>query len=162
MAASLFPARVARGFEATHVEEFVPATGANEPFIVGDFVFVSTGEAGEVERCAADPVLIAGISEVVSEDAKLLTPNGRVPVRILSGAGCVLALSSTTNLVHATHVGNSYGITRAAGGQWQLDISKITISSRVKVIAVDSVANIAFCVIHQNVLQFADLTVATI
>lgn len=158
---SLFPARVARGIEQTYVEEFVPATGSDEPFIPGDFVVVSTGESGEVERCAADPVLIAGISEVSSVAAALLTPNGRVPVRILTGAGCILALSCTTTLVHATHVGNSYGITRASGGQWQLDIAKTTTSSRVKVIAIDESSNTAYCVIHQNVLQFADLTVAT-
>lgn len=159
---SLFPAYVASGAETgTHVRPFKPATGANEPFIPGDFVFCATGESGEVERCAADPVLIAGISEVDSEKARLITPDGFVPVRILSGANVVLGLSSTTAPVYATHVGNSYGITRASGGQWQLDIAKTTTSSRAKVIDIDTASGTFFVVIHQNILQFADLTVAT-
>jgi hypothetical protein len=159
---SLFPAYVAKGAETgTHVEEFTPAQGANEPFIVGDFVFVATGESGECERCGADPTLIAGISELSSEAARLITPNGRVPVRILTGSQVVIGFSSTTVPVYVTHVGNSYGITRASGGQWQLDIAKTTTSSRARVVAIDIPSGTFFCVIHQNVLQFADLTVAT-
>lgn len=159
---SLFPAYVAQGIEAgTHVQEFVPAQGSNEPFIVGDLVVVTTGESSEAERCGADPVLIAGISEVVSEDARLLTPNGRVPVRIITGASVVIGMSSTTVPVYATHVGNSYGVTRASGGQWQLDIAKTTTSSRARVVAIDIPSGTFFVVFHQNVLQFADLTVAT-
>lgn len=159
--ASLFPARVARGLEQTHVVEGVPAQGANEPFIVGDFVLCTTGESSEYERCGADPVLIAGISEVSSEAYRVIDPNGKCPVRILTGAGVVLAMSSTTTPVYATHVGNSYGITRASGGQWQLDISKTTTSSRMKVIDVNIASGIFYCVIHANLLQFADLIVAT-
>jgi len=159
--ASLFPAYLAQGHDNTLVQEFVPAQGANEPFIVGDFVVVTTGESSEAERCGADPVLIAGLSEVSSEAARLLTPNGRVPLRILGGSGVIIGLSSATTPVYATHVGNSYGITRAAGGQWQLDVAKTTTSSRVKVVGIDIPSGTFFVQIHQNVLQFADLTVAT-
>lgn len=159
---SLFPAYCARGIiEGSYVEEYTPATGTSEPFIPGDFVVVQTGESMEVERCGADPTLIAGISEVDSEKAKLITPNGRVPIRIITGASLVLGLSSATTFAYATHVGNSYGITRASGGQWQLDTAKTTTSSRVKVIGGDASSNTFFCVMHQNILQFADLTVAT-
>ena len=160
--ATLFPAYVAQGYEAgTHVQPFVPAQGANEPFIVGDFVVCTTGESAEVERCGADPVLIAGISEISSEAGRVITPDGKVPVRIITGASVIIAISSTSTPVYATHVGNSYGITRASGGQWQLDISKTTTSSRARVVNVDVVNGIFFVVIHQNVLQFADITVAT-
>ncbi len=158
--ASIFPARVVRGFEQTHVMEVIPAQGANEPFVPGDLVFVNTGESGEAEVCAADPTLIAGISEVDSEDARLITPDGKVPLRVLTGAGVVLALSSATTPVYATHVGNSYGVTKA-DGVWKLDVSKTTTSSRVRVIDVDVANGIFYCVIHQNLLQFADITVAT-
>jgi hypothetical protein len=159
---STFPAYVAQGIEAgTHVQEFVPAQGANEPFIYGDFVVVSTGESGEAERCGADPTLIAGISEVDSEKNRLITPNGRVPLRIITGASVVIGLSSATTPVYATHVGNSYGITRASTGQWQLDVAKTTTSSRCKVVGIDIPSGTFFVVFHQNVLQFADLTVAT-
>lgn len=159
---SLFPAYVARGAErGSYVQEFTPAQGANEPFIYGDFVVVSTGESAEAERCGADPTLIAGISEIVSENNRLITPNGRVPVRIITGASLIIGFSSTTTPVYATHIGNSYGITRASGGQWQLDISKTTTSSRARVVDMDIGSGTFFCVIHQNLLQFADLTVAT-
>lgn len=159
---SLFPAYVAQGIEAgTHVQEFVPAQGSNEPFIVGDFVFVSTGESAECERCGADPTLIAGISEISSEANRLITPNGRVPVRIITGASVVLGLSSSTTFAYGTHVGNSYGITRHASGFWQLDTAKTTTSSRARVIGGDAASNTFFVVLHANLLQFADLSVAT-
>lgn len=157
---STFPAYVAQGAERTYVQEYTPATGSNEPFLVGDFVVVSTGESSECERCPADPTSIAGISEVSSAAGTLLTPNTRVPVRILVGGGVVLGLSSATTPAY-THVGNSYGITRASGGQWQLDVAKTTTSSRCRVVAVDIPSGTFFVVLHANLLQFAELIVAT-
>ena len=162
MAASDFPAYVAQGYEAgTYVDEFVPAQGTNEPWIVGDFVFISTGESGEAERCAADPTLIAGISETDSERHRLLTPSGKVPLRILTGASVVLHMASATQFAYATHVGNSYGITRETNGHWRVDTAKTTTSSRVRVVGGDVAKNIWKVILHQNLLQFADLTVAT-
>jgi hypothetical protein len=124
-------------------------------------VYVDTSDSAQVKRCGADPTLIAGISEVDSADAAAITPNGKVPIRIITGASLILALASSTTLVAATHVGNSYGITRGSDGFWRLDTSKTTTSSRVRVIGVDTEQNIAYCVVHQNLLQFADITVAT-
>lgn len=157
--ASLFPARVAQGFEAgTYVKSFTPGTGASEPFIPGDLVAWDTTD-GTMDRCGTDPTTIAGIAE--GDSTVAIYPDGKVPVRILTGASVVLALSSTTTPVEATHVGKSYGVTRASGGQWQLDISKTTTSSRARVVGVDAANGIFYCVLHQNLLQFADLTVAT-
>ena len=159
--ASAFRAYVSKGAEVgTRVVGFVPAQGASEPFIVGDFVVCSTGESGEVEVCGADPTLIAGISEISSEAHRVLTPDGRVPVRIIFGAGVEIALASATTPVRATHVGNSYGITKT-GNNWLLDVAKTTTSSRCRVVDVDVDKGIFFVVFHQNVLQFADITVAT-
>lgn len=159
---SLFPAYVCQGYEAgTAVQEYVPGQATNEPCIVGDFFFVDTADNGEAKRCGTNPTLIAGISEISTEAGRVLTPNGRVPLRNIHGQSVRIAMSSTTTPVYATHVGNSYGITRAAGGQWQLDVSKTTTSSRVRVVAVDEAAGIFYVVVHENLLQFSDVEVAT-
>jgi len=154
--ASSFPAYVAQGIEHTTVQEFTPAAAANdlEP---GSLAVVTAGVA---TLCGTDPTLIAGISEVSSVGAALLTPNGMVPLRILQGAGVVVAFSSSTTPVATTHIGTSYGVTKS-GDIWQLDISKTTTSSRFRVVAVDVAKGIFFCVPNQNILQFADVTVAT-
>lgn len=160
--ASNFAAHVAKGHDlATQVQEFTPGTDSNEPFIYGDFVYIDIADNGQVKRCAADPTLIAGISEVDSIEAVKLTENGRAPVRILTGSDVRIFLSSATTPSYASHVGNSYGITRHSNGHWQLDVAKTTTSSRVRVVAVYPAEGIFECVIHQNLLQFADATVAT-
>lgn len=159
---SLFPAYVCQGYEAgTHNAQFVPGQATNEPCIPGDFWYADTSDNGEAKRCGTNPTLIGGISEISTEAGRVLTPDGLVPLRILTGASVRIAFSSTTTPVRATHVGNSYGITRATGGQWQLDVSKTTTASRFKVVDVDEANGIFYAVVHQNVLQFADLTVAT-
>lgn len=158
--ASDFPARVCKGFEHTYVGEFPPGTAASEPSSPGSFVFYDTTD-GTMDLCGADPTTIAGIAEVSSAAATVLTPDGKVPFRILQGDGVWIALSSTTTPDFATHVGKSYGITKASNGHWQLDVSKTTTSSRVRVVDVDATQGIFYCVVHQNLLQFADLTVAT-
>lgn len=154
---SLFPAYLARGHDHTQVEEYTPAAPSDDSF-PGEFVVVTAGVA---TRCGTNPAVIAGLSEIRTEAGKVLTPNGKVPIRVLHGAGAVVALSCDTTLVAATHIGNSYGITRHSGtGFWQLDISKTTTTSRVRVIAIHEATNTAFCVVHENALQFADVTVA--
>lgn len=164
--ASDAPARVMSGFEAgTDVQEFVPGQAANEPCIPGDFFYIDTADLGQMKRAGTDPTLIAGISEVDTEQARVLTANGAVPGRILSAANVRIALYSATLPVYSTHVGNSYGITRNASGHWLLDVAKTTTSSRVKVVGIstdESGFEFFICQIHENILQFSDLTVATV
>lgn len=158
---SSFPAFIARGHENTQIEEYVPGQATNEPFIPGDFVFVDTSDLGEAKRCGTNPTLIAGFAETKSEAHRVVTEDGRVPLRIIVGGGVVFGFASATQFVASTHVGNSYGITRSAAGFWLLDVAKTTTSSRVKVVGGDVRNNIWLGVIHANLLQFANLTVAT-
>ncbi len=133
---SLFPAYVASRIETgTDVQEFTPSQVGGETFIVGDFV-VWDAANDWAERAGANPTAILGISEVDSERARVLTPNGRVPIRMLTEKA-ILALSCTTTLTVAAHLLNEYGITRAAGGQWQLDVSKTGGTARCVVVAID-------------------------
>jgi len=155
---SSFPARISYGHDHTYNASFTPGT-SGDAFIPGDLVAYDTS-ADTVKRCGTNPTSIAGIAEVTSGDAAVITPSGKVPVRILTGGGVVLALSSTTTPTEAM-VGDSYGITRSAAGFWQLDTSKTTTSSRMKVVAVDIPTETFFCVPHANLLQFASLVVAT-
>lgn len=141
--ASDFPAYVARGYDATVVEEFTPSQVSGETFIPGDFV-VWDGTNDWVERGGTNPTGIYGISEVDSEAARVLTENGKVPIRQL-WPGCILALSSATTYDEATHRGTEYGITRNASGHWQLDVSKTTTNARVVVVDGDPDKNIWFC-----------------
>lgn len=134
---SLFPAYVTRGEDQhSRVEEFTPGTAAGEVMVVGDFG-VWDDANNWLERCGADPALIAGISEVDSEQARVLTASGKIPHRLLE-AGVVLCMSSVTVYVEATHRAQEYGITRAAGGQWQVDVAKTGASARVLVIDGDA------------------------
>jgi hypothetical protein len=81
--ASMFPMQTAYGHDNSTVEEYTPGVGASA-FVVGDFVVFSGGTANVA---GVDPAAILGFSEVRSEDAKLLTPNGKVPVRQISSTG---------------------------------------------------------------------------
>lgn len=157
--ATAFPAYVAQGAEHTIVRDFTPGADSNEPFIVGDFVFYDTTD-NVMQRCGANPTLIAGLSEVSSAAATLLTPSAKVPVRLIVGAGVVIAFASATTPA-VSHIGDSYGITRNAAGQWLLDTAKTTTSSRARIIDVDITNGIFFGVLHENLLQFADVEVAT-
>lgn len=127
--ASSFPARVAYGHDKSTVEEYTPGTGANA-FVYGDFVILNGVEA---RVAGANPTALLGFSEVNSEDAKLLTANGKVPVRQLTSE-CVLCLSSATTPVEATHLGQVYGITKdGTTGYWQVDTTKVAADARVYV-----------------------------
>ncbi len=157
--ASDFAAYVAQGVEKTVVRDYNPGVAAGEVMVVGEFAAYDTTN-NWIERAGTDPTVIAGICEVDSEAARVLTDDGQIPIRILVGAGVILALSSATTPTLA-HRGDSYGITRNAAGRWLLDVAKTTTASRMVVVDVDITEGIFFCQVHQNVLQFADLTVAT-
>jgi hypothetical protein len=124
----LFAAHVARGHDHAPVEEYTPGTGANA-FVYGDFVILNGVEA---RVAGADPAAILGISEVNSEDAKLLTANGKVPVRHLTSE-TVLCMSSDTVPVEATHLGQLYGIVKdGTTGFWKVDTTDV-VNTRVYV-----------------------------
>lgn len=139
---SNFPAEVASGFESsTAVEPYTPSAVGGETFIPGDFVVYDSVNAW-VERAGANPTAIIGISEVDSEQGKLLDPDGKVPIRTLA-PNALLRLSSETTLTSA-HVQQEYGITRNADGNWQLDTSKTAGNARCVVIRVDETTNSAY------------------
>ena len=134
MAQPVFPAQVAYDIDIGSLnEEYTPSQTGGETFGYGDFVKLV---ANVVKLCTADPPSILGISEVVSQNARLITPNGKVPIRTLSNA-TVLAMSSLTVPVEATHLNVAYGITRDANGNWQVDVAKTAGSARVLVTRLD-------------------------
>lgn len=133
MAITLFPATVAYDHnKGSYVEEYTPSQTVGETFGYGDLVTLA---ANVVKRCGADPATILGISEVVSESARVLTPNGKVPIRVI-GPEFVLQMSSLTAAVEATHLNVSYGIARDANGIWQVDVSDV-VATRVTVVRLD-------------------------
>jgi hypothetical protein len=152
--ASDFPAYVARGHKHSFVEDYVAGTGTDEPFIVGDFWYYNTTN-NEVQLCAADPVLIGGISETDSAVHRLLTPDNKVPVRIITGQECQIAMASATTPA-ISHIGDGYGITRNASApfNWLLDTAKTTTSIRVWVNDVDIDAGIFYVSLGPTVMQF--------
>lgn len=132
-----FPAYVTRGEDQhSRVEEFTPGTAAGEQMIVGD---LGTWDNSNnwLERCGADPSAIAGISEVDSEQARVLVSTGKIPHRLLE-AGVVLCMSSSTTYAEATHKGNEYGITRSSAGNWRVDTAKTGADARVLVLDGDT------------------------
>ena len=158
--ASDFPAYVARGIESTVGVEMVPGTGSGEPFVPGSFVTCSTGESSEVELCGTDPALIAGISEVNSTYAATITPNGRVPIRLITNPNTVVGMCSATTPA-STHVGVAYGISKLSSGNWSVLTSETTSTKvRVRVVGVDEAKGIFFCVLNPAALQFG-LSIAT-
>lgn len=126
----VFPAQVAYNIDQSVNEEYVPSQTGGETFGYGDFVKLV---ANVVKLCTADPPSILGISEVVSQNARLITPNGKVPIRTLSNQ-TILMMSSLTVPVEATHLNVQYGITRDANGNWQVDVAKTGASARVEVV----------------------------
>lgn len=130
-----FPAYVTRGEDQhSSVEEYTPDVTLT--MLVGDFGVWDTSN-NWLERCGADPALIAGISEVDSVQAALLTTTGKIPHRLLR-SGVVLCMSSETTYVEATHRGVEYGITRSSAGNWQVDVAKTGADARVTVIDGDA------------------------
>lgn len=141
--ASDFPAGVAANFDKTQVFEYTPSQVAGEVFIPGDFV-VWDDSNNWVERAGANPTLIYGISEVDSERGRVLTPNGKVPIRNI-GPGTLVRLASATTLTEATHLNQIYGITRNSNGHWLLDTAKVTTDARFLVVRIDTDTNSAYC-----------------
>jgi hypothetical protein len=131
MTQPVFPAQIAYDHnKGSYVEEYTPGTSTDQPFGYGDFVVLS---GATVIRCGADPAAILGISEIVSGPAALLTPNGKVPIRVLN-AEAVLTMCSSTIPVEATHLNNQYGIARdATTGIWSVDVGD-TSNKRVEVV----------------------------
>jgi len=150
--ASLFPAYVARGHEDTVNVDYPPASDAH--VIPGSFWFYDT-TGNDANICGADPALIAGISEIDSDQGEEITPDGYAPYRVILGPKCVLALSSATTPAQS-HVGDQYGITKdATTGYWQLDTGKTGSDARVLVRSVDIANGIFFCSVLNDQLQFA-------
>lgn len=140
---SLFPAYVAGRAERSDVLEYTPSQVSGETLITGDLC-VWDDSNNWVERAGTNPTAIIGISEGSSEAGRVLTPNGKIPIRVLNDR-VIVALSSSTTLTEASHRQQEYGITRASGGQWQLDTSKTGGNARVLVVDVDETNQIAFC-----------------
>lgn len=138
-----FPAEVVSQFDSgTMVEEFPASVVSGETLEPGDFAVYDAGNDW-VERAGTNPTAIIGISEGFSDQARLLTPNLKVPIRTLSSRA-LLGLSCATTLVPATHLGVEYGITRSAAGHWQLDVSKTGADARCVVVRIDETTNTAF------------------
>lgn len=133
--ASDFAATATANIEfGSEVQEFTPSQTAGEvAAAVGELMYLDTAD-GKIKRCGADPALIAGLAELVSEDARVLTPNGKVPLRLIKPSLLVRMCSATTP-VYATHVGNGYGIARLASGHWAVDVGD-TSNKRVEVVKV--------------------------
>lgn len=114
---SVFQAGYAYGQEAGYVEEFTPDGSATH--VPGDLVFYDTATQ-TMKKCGADPALIAAVSEVTSQSAKLLTANGKVPYRLLTLASVVKmpCSSAPTEL----NVGVAYGVVNVSG-VWQVDFT---------------------------------------
>jgi len=149
---SSFPAGIAQRIDqGSDVEPYTPSQVAGETFIPGDLVFYDTGN-NWMERCGADPALIAGVSEVDSEKYRVLTEDGKVPVRLLNSSA-ILRFASTTVPTEA-HVGDEYGVTRDANGNWLLDIAKTGGSARFVVVRVDIPTGSFYCSPLAEFLQF--------
>ena len=142
MPASNFPARVAHGYEHSFNEEYVPSQVAAETLIPGDFA-VWDDTNNWIERGGADPTPIWGLCEVDSEAARVLTPNGKIPLRKLS-SNVILAMASATAYVEATHRGADFGVVRNAQGRWLVDTAETT-NIRVNVVNGETVTNTWFC-----------------
>lgn len=134
--ASDFAAYVTRGRRFGHVEEYTPSTTAGETLVTGDFG-VWDDSNNWIERAAADPTAIVGICEGESEEGRVLTGNGKIPIFVLT-SNVTLAMASATQYVEATHRNQTYGITRSAAGNWRVDVSKTGGDARVLVVDGDA------------------------
>ncbi len=149
--ASAFPAYVISGSEkGSNVQDYTPAADAH--VIPGDFWFYDT-TGNDANVCGADPSVIAGISETDSDAHDALTPDAKVPLRVITGSGLLLALASATTPAD-THIGDEYGITKV-GDHWLLDTAKTGASARVLVRRVDIPNGIFYVQVLNDQLQFS-------
>lgn len=148
--ASDFAAYATVDRDLSRVLEFTPGAPTND-LIVGSLAVYTSAEA---RLCGADPASILGLSEVVSEKAKLITPNGKVPILVLN-PGTVVAMCSATTYDEATHRGTAYGVVKLASGNWAVDTSD-TSATRVVVVGglTDNNQNIFFVRFLAANLQF--------
>jgi hypothetical protein len=150
--ASSFPAEVAQRIDqGSDVQPYTPSQESGETMVPGELVFYDTTN-NWMERCGADPALIAGISEGSSEAGRVLTEDGKVPIRLLK-SGAVVRFASTTTPAES-HAGDEYGITRDANGHWLLDIAKTTTDARFQVVRVDIPSGSFYCIPLAEYLQF--------
>ncbi len=150
--ASDFPAYVISGAEkGSDVNEYTPASDAH--VVPGDFWFYDT-TGNDANICGTDPAIIAGISETDSDAHDALTPNAKVPLRIIRNSMLQIALASATTPAD-THIGDEYGITVAASGNWLLDTAKTGASARVLVSRVNITEGIFYVSVLNDQLQFA-------
>ena len=144
--AAIFPAYIAYGHDESLVFDKTP--NGSSAHVVGDLVYWnSTG----MDKCGSDPSLIAAVSEVVSQDAKLLTPDGKIPYRFLT-PNTVVAMCGTSDPTDQSNVGVVYGVANASS-VWQVDLTD-TSNTRVLVVAVDTVNKIFFVRFLPANLQF--------
>lgn len=147
-----FPAHVTAEYEhGTEVQEFTPSQTAGEVSAkAGELMYYDTADQ-KIKRCGADPSLIAGICEGSSEAWRVLTPNGKIPLRLIKTNALVRMCSSTTPA--ETHVGQTYGVERLASGNWAVDITD-TGNARVIVKGVDIAKGVFFVSFIAANLQF--------
>lgn len=151
--ASNFALYVAEGAEHSVVRHYTPGTA----FVYGSLVVYDTTN-NDMDLCGTDPALIAGISETGSAAHDDLTPDGKVPVRIITSNKLILAGSSATTPANS-YIGDNIGFT-LNGNYWRVDVAKTTTTSRGTVVDVDITNGIFFVTLHANALQFAQKTVA--
>lgn len=136
--ASDFPAHVCAGHEhGSEVHEYAVSVTAGETAAkAGELMYFDTSTQ-TIKRCGADPALIAGIFEAGNSDvARLLTPNNKVPLRLLNPNALVRMCSATTPSEAHVAVSTGYGIARLSNGNWAVDIGD-TSNGRVWVTKVD-------------------------
>lgn len=128
---SSFPAYATRWIDESPVEEYTPSQVSGETLELGDLC-VWDDSNNWVERAGTDPTAIVGIAEVRSEAARVLTANGKIPIRVIHPQ-TIFAMASATDYVEATHRNQMYGVVRDANGNWLVDVSETT-NKRVLVI----------------------------
>ena len=146
MAQPVFPVTVAYDHnKGSYVEEYTPSQTGGQTLGYGEFCVLT---AAVILRCGVNPAAITGLSEVDSEKARVLTPNGKIPIRVMNSE-MTLVMSSLTVPVEATHLNNVYGITRDANGIWQVDVAK---SGILTVVRLDIPNGFWYCKILASVL----------
>lgn len=120
-----FPARVAFAPERPLVVPFAHSTVANENSVKAGELVVWDDTNNWVERAGADPTTILGISLGDSNANRLITPDNKVPIQLLT-SDVVVAMSSPVDYVEGTHRMQEYGIARSAAGNWRVDTTDTT------------------------------------
>jgi hypothetical protein len=141
--ASDFPCHVTAYVETgSEVLDFlVSTTGGETAAKAGELMYFDTSTQ-TLKRCGADPALILGISEVASDFARTITPDNRIPIRVLKPEALVRMCSATTPAeTHLLVAG--FGIVRLASGNWAVDTSD-TSNIRVQVKRIDIAAGAFF------------------